>query len=278
MGTIESGLNWKGEPCKFYMERTLLENVEPVKKVVLNKDFDFVSVIAGLPGMGKSNFSMSLAKFFDPNFCLENVAFTADQFIEKTNELPKNSSIVLDESFDSMNSKVGMSREFLKVMNHLQLIRQRNLFIILNLPNFFDLHKSIAIYRSSFLFVVYGQSFGERGTFAAYGREEKKMLYINGSKYMNYHCEPPNFRGRFFKQTAIDQKEYEVLKLEHLRQQVNEGVTYSSVQEHRDKIIAYNKLIMNMPVDKIQEITGLSNKSVYNSINRQKKYILEKYK
>lgn len=277
MVVTECGKNWEGEPCKFYIEGTLLENLRPVKKVVIEKDFDHVNIIAGLPGMGKSNFAISLAKFYDNDFSIKNICFTADEFVHLTNTLPKRSAIILDESFDSMNSRVGTSKDFLKIMNHLQLIRQRNLFIILNLPNYFDLHKSIAIYRSSFLFVVYGKEFGDRGRFAAFGRDEKKRLYIDGKKYMNYHCVQPNFRGKFFKQTAIDFEAYEEMKLKHLREQASEGVTESSIRQQRDTLLAYNRFLLNIPVNDLMELTGMEQRTLYTAANRQKENVLKNF-
>jgi len=217
MTTVTSGLNWKGEPCEFYMNVMLYNSMTQIREIVKTKDFDYVSIVAGLPGMGKSNFAITLAKFCDENFNVDNIAFTADQFIEKTINAPKGTAIILDESFSSMNSKVSTSKDFLRIINHLQLIRQQNLFIILCLPNFFDLGKAISIYRSMHLFVVYGAEFGKRGEFACFNRDKKRNLYVKGIKYMNYMVETPNFRGKFYQQKAIDDKVYEKLKYEHLK-------------------------------------------------------------
>lgn len=271
MVIVTCGKNWEGEDCQYSIDNNLHKNLEHIKKIVTTKDFDFVMIVSGLPGLGKSNFAINIAKFFDYNFTEKNIAFTSDEFIELSNTLPRHSALILDESFASLNSKIGMSADFIRIVNHLQLIRQRNLFTILCLPNFFDLNKSIAIYRSSFLVVVYGKEFGDRGSFAIFGREEKKMLYILGQKYMNYQAVKPNFRGRFAKQKAISEEEYMETKLEHLTQQEKE-----KLQQIKKDTIVRNRLVFylrndeNWKINKIIEISGLSKKTIYNILNEKR--------
>ena len=260
---VTSGENWKGEPCEFYMNIKLHEELQNVKKVVNNKDFDYVSLVCGLPGQGKSTLAQSMAKFLDPNFTLDNIAMTADEFIEKTTNLPKHSAVILDESFAGLNSRVATSKEFLKILNHIQLIRQRNLFIFLCLPNFFDLGKPIAIFRSHHLFVVYGSVFGERGEFAAYGRNNKRQLYVKGIKYINYHAHGPNFRGKFYQQKAIDEKEYDKKKYAHLQAENKklDNVTHTKTTM---KLVRTVKNLKNKGLKQyeISEITGLTEKTI----------------
>jgi hypothetical protein len=239
MVTVTSGKNWKGEDCSFYMNILLEREFKKVKEVVSKKDFDYICIVAGLPGMGKSNFAMNGCKYFDPNFGINNICMTAQEFIEKTLTLPKKSAIMLDESFASMNSKVNSSRNFLRILNHLQLIRQRNLYVFLCLPNFFDLGKSIAIYRSMHLFVCYGEQFGHRGDFAAFGRDAKRNLYIKGLKFLNYHAQKPNFRGKFYQQKAVSEEEYDRKKYNHLMEvdkQIAKSEKQTKTTRSRDKI------------------------------------------
>ena len=265
---VTSGLDWKGEPCEFYMNTLLHKELTQVSKIVTKSDFDYVALFCGLPGMGKSTLAQSVAKFLDPNFTIDNICMTAEQFIEKTTACPKHSAIILDESFASLNSRVATSKDFLKILNHLQIIRQRNLFVLLCLPNFFDLGKAISIYRSMHLFVVYGAEFGQRGEFAAFGRDKKRNLYVKGIKFMNYHCESPNFRGKFYKQKAIDDIEYDKIKLNHLRQMNRE---LDSEVQSKDKLIVAKliKLLSKQgkTVKELEEITGRSDKTIYRYLN-----------
>ncbi len=251
---------------EFYLDQNLRDNLDEVKEVVSKKDWDYVAIVAGLPGAGKSTFAQNSAKYCCPWFDESYICFTAEDFIKKTNECKKGSAIILDESFQSLNSKVGMSSDFLKIVNHLQIIRQKNLYIFLCLPNFFDLSKGVAVFRSHHLFVCYSESFGSRGRFAAYNRENKKSLYVDGRKYMSYNVRKPNFRGKFVKSKVVDWTKYEKLKKEHLQEQ-NE-VQAVGKNESRNKVIRHLK-DLKYPVDKIVEISGISKRAVYYALEKK---------
>lgn len=251
MGLIPSGTNWKGEPCEVYLDGYLEKNLKAVKDVVTTKDWDYVALVTGLPGSGKSNFAITMAKYLCPWFDDNYIAFDDNDFIDITTKAKKHSAVILDESFASLNSKVTMSKEFLRIINHLQIIRQKNLFIILVLPNFFDLNKGVAMYRSHHLFLCYGKEFGDRGNFCAFGREEKKQLYIKGLKFMNYYAEKANFHGKFFKQKVIDEEVYLQKKAAHLQRQSESMEKKVKASMQRDKLIAYVHCKLKVPIEEI---------------------------
>ncbi len=259
---VKCGQDYTGEDCTFYLDGFLQENLSEVKEVVTKKDWDYVSMVVGNPGVGKSTFAQSLAKYCCHWFNEKFIAFTADEFVRITNSCPKNSSIILDESFASLNNRVTMSSDFVKIINHLQLIRQKNLFIFLCLPNFFDLAKGVAIYRSHHLFVCYSQSFGKRGTFVAFARENKKRLYILGSKYMDYNVVKGNFHGKFFKHNIINQDEYDERKKQHLQEQDKVKEKKSKYLDQRNKLIL---LYLNegKDIDELADILKVSSRQIY---------------
>jgi predicted ATPase len=201
-----------------YLQRALDIAISRVKR----KNWDYVCIVSGLPGSGKSTLAKTIAKYCDPNFTVDNIAFSdkgKDGFIDISNRLPDYSSVILDESFASLNSKVGMTSEFLNIINHLQLLRQKHLFIILCLPNFFDLGKPVSIFRSSHLFVTYDTE-GDRGSFLAFDRNAKRKLFIMGHKFIDYNVVKANFRGQFtINHGIIDEDEYNRRKREHLLSQ-----------------------------------------------------------
>lgn len=258
----------KSGGTEFYLDQNLKDNLEEVKRVVSKKDWDYVAVVTGLPGAGKSTFSQNSARFLCPWFDESYIAFSAEEFIRITNEAKPGSAIVLDESFQSLNTKIAMSSDFLRIINHLQIIRSKNLYLFLCLPNFFDLAKGIAIFRAQHLFVCYSKNYGERGRFAAYNRDAKKKLYVDGRKYMNYNAAKPNFRGKFVKSKVVNWKNYEKMKLQHQEEQNN--IIMVGRSEVRDKLILHLKKELNYSVEKIGEITGFTSRAIY--------YILDKYK
>jgi len=220
MARVECGKTKEGKKCIItidgYLKKILDKAIVRVKK----HNWDYVCVISGYSGAGKSTLARTIARYCDHEFNENKIAFTDTEFIEKTNTMPEFSAIVLDESFESLNTKVTNSRAFLRIINHLQIIRQKHLFIILCLPNFFDLSKGIAVFRTNHLFVVYADEGGIRGRFMAFGRNEKRKLYVRGAKYMDYHAQKSNFYARFYRNGIIlDEEIYEDMKRKHLMAQ-----------------------------------------------------------
>ena len=126
---VRKGYN--GEDQEFYIDgykKKILDNAVMRNK----KNWDYVALYAGIPGSGKSTLARTDAKYCCPWFDIKYIAFTAQEFIRITNTCPDYSSVVLDESFQSLNSKITMSKPFQRIINHLQLIRQKRLFVFLS--------------------------------------------------------------------------------------------------------------------------------------------------
>lgn len=257
-------------PYTFCCDGNLIKNLDNIIDRVKNHNFDYVSCVTGIPGEGKSNFAIGLARYVDENFNEKSIAFTDKDFIRITNNAKEFSAVVLDESFASLNSRVTSSRAFLRIINHLQLLRQKHLFIFLCLPNFFDLSKGVAIYRSSHLFLVYSKN-NERGYFCAFDRERKKNLYIRGSKYLNYNCVKSNFFGRFVKQRAIPEDIYEDLKTRHLLAQNKTIEVITRDDLFKFNVITWLRDVESWEVDKIAEACKVTKKTLYNILNRCQK-------
>lgn len=230
--------------------------------------WDYVCIVSGIPGSGKSTLARTIGKYCSHWFNLSQVCFTDEEFIKVTNNCPKFSAVILDESFQSLNSRVTMSKAFLRIINHLQLVRQKHLFIILCLPNFFDLSKGIAVFRASHLFVTYASKTGQRGRFLGWGRDEKRRLYIRGMKYMNYNAQIANIRGTFSKNDMImSQEEYERKKNKHLlAQEVALGKKLNKLDPF--EAIAYNMKESGMKIKDICKIMGKKKTTIHDYINK----------
>jgi len=225
-------LKSNGEPYKI-LDIKLRKELQIKKEQVQKYGWDYVAVVAGLPGAGKSTFARSAAKFCDNDFPgpptkdekgniidkIPYIVFTAQDFINVTTSCPPYSAVVYDECFEGMNTKATLSPEFQKIINHLQLIRKKHLFVFLCLPNFFDLSKGIAVFRAEHLFLTYANGEGKRGFVLAFGRNNKRRLYVEGRQYMNYNAVHANFRCRFTRNNwIVDEDEYEKKKDKVLEQ------------------------------------------------------------
>lgn len=239
-----------------YHKRTL----DLVYNRVYGKDWDYVAIVAGIPGVGKSEFAKVSSRYLCPWFDEKYIAFNAQDFIRITTEAPEYSAVVLDESFESLNTSMSRSPQFVKIINHLQLIRKKHLFIFLCLPNFFDLGSGIALFRSSHLFVVEADEEGNRGYFKAYGRRRKWRLYVNGKKFMNYKAEKPNYKDRFYKHpNIIPEHIYDALKEKNIRSHIVEIEKKNKWEERFIKLVTslvLNKKLTRAEIGRLSGIDG----------------------
>ena len=114
--------------------------------------------------------------------------------------------------------------------------RQKNLFIFVVMPTFFDLDKYVALWRSRALIHVYTGSPFQRGFFCFFDVDKKKGLYVKGKKFYNYHMEKANFYGRFANQYVVDQEEYRQKKRDALKVKEEEAKITITDQDKRDAI------------------------------------------
>ena len=170
------------------LDNVARNNLDEVRYRVLEKDFDFLTVIDGREGSGKSVLAMQYGAYLDPNFCLDNIVFTAEDFIKKIKDpkTKKGACVLLDEGFNAINSRASMSEINRSMGAIASEMRQKNLFIIVVLPSFFDLDKQFALHRASSLIHVYLKDNVDRGQYLIFPRSKKLYLYLNGKKTYNY--------------------------------------------------------------------------------------------
>lgn len=247
--------------------------IKSIKKIGKMKTYDLYTPIhhnflldngilshnSGKSTLARTTIAPYLAKTLDNIY----IVFDGDEFVRISNECPENSVVLIDEGFADWNSRQSTRNAFLKLVNHAQLIRQKHLYILICLPNFFDLSKTMAIFRSSHLFVTYANDKGHRGQFLAFGRDRKRELYIKGSKYMDYNCVRSNFVGNFrMNKGLMDDEGYEKLKRRHLLMQNSELSKPDSLRVDRAHFITDNAIInlkrKGFKQKEMAEILGIS--------------------
>lgn len=93
--------------------------------------------MVGYTGSGKSYGVLKLAESLDPNFNIDRVAFTAEDFhaLLKRDDLPAGSVIIFDESGVALQARQFMS-VFNRLISHaLQVIRFKNHIIFFTVPD-----------------------------------------------------------------------------------------------------------------------------------------------
>jgi hypothetical protein len=143
-----------------------------------------------------------------------------------------------------------MTRINKSIVEMLTEIGQKNLFVFIVCPTFFDLDRYPALWRSRALIHIYtGESFS-RGYFRFYGEETKKKLYVFGKKTYDYHCVPPDFYGRFTNHYVIDEAEYRKKKAKSLADKEKKPEPIDDSVHNR---WLFNKLI-NPEFDNLKEL------------------------
>lgn len=240
----------------FFIDNVARSNLDEVRYRVLEKDFDFVTVVDGREGSGKSVLAMQYGAYLDPNFSLDNIVFTAEDFIKKIKDpkIKKGACILLDEGFNAINSRASMS-EINRSMGAIATeMRQKNLFIIIVLPSFFDLDKQFALHRASSLIHVYLKDSVERGQYLIFPRSKKLYLYLNGKKTYNYSKPKSPFPPcKFSKHYVVDEEEYRRKKADAFKKRTVSNQARNWLNQ-RNSYIKYIYKSMGLTQDELGKI------------------------
>lgn len=262
---------FEGTEQEYYMDGYLKENLDTAKKVI-KQDWDMVFLVDGFEGCGKSVLAQQVAKYCDNSIDIDRITFTPKQFKDAVLDAKAYQAVIFDEAYGALNAKTAMqwvNRSIVKMMTE---IRQKNLFIVIVLPTFFDLVKYIAIWRSRALIHVYSGDDFERGFFCFYNIDRKKSLYVNGKKFYNYNNPKPNFFGRFTDGYTIDINEYKKKKListtkeedeyeRKLRKAVSELRSNIAAKIHLDKF--------GLTQTEIGELLGVSRMTIHRYLQKE---------
>ena len=197
-----------------YVDPLIKAELMKIKHRVLTKDRDYVAVYDGEEGVGKSVIAQQNARILDDNFTIDNIVFTADQFIQKIKDpnTKKGTCIILDEAFSSANSRASLTEVNRSMVGLATEMRQKNLFILMVLPSFFDLDRYFALWRCRALFHVYFTPDEDR-RYIAFDKDSKKLLYLAGKKTYNYsYPKAPFPPATFLNQYTVNEEEYRAKK------------------------------------------------------------------
>jgi len=226
----------------------------------LKRDWDYVFVISGsgLVRIGKSMLAQQIgyyiSSYFKTPFNIDNIIFGSKNLITTAHKLPKNSVLIYDEAREALDAKKSMRSLSQDLQDFFAECGMYNHFMILVLPDYFELYRRLATTRSDALINVFrvpqlkhDKELGDvseykRGYFEFYSREKKKRLYIDGKKkYEDYNIgiKLRNFWGNFREHWIINPEEYTKKKLEFIRRDKGK-------EKVKQKENARNKIIINM--------------------------------
>jgi len=246
-----------------YMDGYLHENITLLARNIV-KDVTFLGVMFSSTlevGTGKSTIAQQVGEAYTEQvnklhglnltFDEKNIVFRPEKLMEIAPNLPKYSCIVLDE----WDEKTYFDKLALALRQFFRKCRQLNLFMIIIIPDFFQLPKGYAISRSVFAIDVKFSGEFDKGFFDFYNFDKKKELYIKGKKFYNYGVAYPNFKGRFPDGYAVPREVYEKIKRDDFVEA--DIVEVDTKTKMRDNI--YVNLKKNFPDMMEKEIAGLLN-------------------
>lgn len=201
------------------MDNYLTSNYDIVLKEAIPFDWDCVGLILGGEGSGKSTFATQTCLYLDPNFDLDMVAWTPQQFGKLVDTAPNGSSILWDEAITGANSKNHYDEVNKMLIEKMTQIRFKNLKIILCLP-YLNMFEGYFISRCLFGIYIYAKDFNDRGHGFFYSQPKLEYLYfLQKVKYpynksVSYKKAGHNFYFNFNKTLCLPEEEYKKLKEE----------------------------------------------------------------
>jgi len=247
---------FEDEKHKYPIDGYLKDNLNTMNEVVHDDD-DFVLLLDGRERAGKSVFAQQIAYYLDRDFKLNNIVFTVDDFLDKVRNSEPYSCIVWDEAFRGLNKRQAISRVNKKVVQTLMEVGQKNLFIIIVLPTFFELDKYAVLHRAKGLIHIHRDTLRSdkrllRGFFKFYSYKKMKEMYFHG-RFEYKYCRQCDYFGRFPHYYTVDQEEYRNKKTKVFEANDEDQEEGTMLRSTFDRNIVLNilKNEMRMPVKKL---------------------------
>lgn len=262
-----------------YIDKSLYGELDFLSNKIV-KDMTFLGVCFSSTlevGTGKSVLMTQLGEIWTAiinkkqnlnlKFTERNIVWRPEHLIARSFEHDKYSFLLVDEWEDAHYwSRLG------KVLRqYFRKCRQQNLFIVLIIPNFFQLPIGYAINRSWFAIDVKFDEDLNRGNFSYYDFETKKKLYLKGKKNQDYRCVRPTFSGYFGDGYGVNKKEYLKAKKEDLKKwdEEEKNKMNPNTIAHREKIKTIAKIVLNKELIKKEGLTGVTIAKIFGISERQ---------
>jgi hypothetical protein len=198
----------------YHIDKRMIKFLDKVKYMISKKDKDYVMIIDGYEGSGKSTASQQWGKYVDNSLDLPRICMTADEFKQAIVDAKQKQCVIYDEAVTGMTSGDSISRIGKLLKSMMMQMRQKNLFVIVIIPTIFELNKYTVLSRARSFFHIY-ESKGKMGYFVGYNKKDTKLLYLRGKKTYTYKVRS-RFIGRFYGKYVVDEAEYRKKKEEAL--------------------------------------------------------------
>lgn len=126
---------------KYLYKRQRFPLTHPFLQMVHNRlhvqDMDFLLLIVGERGSGKSTVAVRLCELVDPDFTIQNVVFSPKEFTDllRSGKLKDGSAVLLDEAGVAFGSRDWFSSQSKSFNSFTQVSRTMHLFVVFTAPS-----------------------------------------------------------------------------------------------------------------------------------------------
>lgn len=207
----------EGRPEKFlYMDQFLYDWIKARVLHAIRKNRDYWICIDGRERIGKSTTGRQIARVITAiinkatrrkrKFTADNIAWNSTTFIEKYEEMPKYTSIVLDEGMAAASKGKSSSNTVKDLNEYASVAGFRSKFPVIILPSVFELTGYLGQHRIETLLHLY--ELGSGGNTRVY------MKYYGSNKHRVLMSYFENHKRRFGKNFEMYHKNVRVHKLQ----------------------------------------------------------------
>lgn len=222
-----------------------------IQKKVNEQDRDHFIVISGKEGEGKSTIAIQLACVLDPSFCLSRICYEMADFLRMLRVAKKGQVFILDEGNMFLFNRESYSDDNRFMVKLFALMRQLNLIIIINLPNFFTLDSYVRDHRADMLINCH-----TRGKYVAYVGKGIKVVSKEGTKYKTIrHSQIPagtfwfGYWNKFLPRlNDIDPETYKKYKREHFDKYLADIEKAVNLRDKSSKFVSIKDAVTILPV------------------------------
>ena len=127
---------------------------ENVRRKILTENWDYCCAIDGPEGVGKSSLGLKFARFLDPDWSVDNVAYSADDLLKLLPHAKRGTPLLFDEAANGAYNREAMTKTNRALNTAAMVCRARNLALIMVIPNFWNLDGYFRNHRSRGWFSV----------------------------------------------------------------------------------------------------------------------------
>ncbi len=193
------------EEISYHVDKKIIYFLGGVKDYISKRDKDYVMLVDGYEGSGKSTFAIQCGKYVDPTLDLSRICMTPEEFKEAIKNSEKGQCVIYDEAVTGLTAGDSISKVGRVLKSMMMQMRQKNLFVIVIMPVIFEFNKYAVLSRARFFFHIY-ESKGRMGYFVGLNKKGTRITYLKGKKTHSYSVRS-RFNGRFYGKFGLGQSQ-----------------------------------------------------------------------